>query len=134
MRRRFSFALSSLASLVCAACAADGHPVPLEDLSEAVSTVYCDRVFDCYDATERADILDPDAQSDVGQCAQVYTAMLDEALAPAYRDVAAGRLWYDGDAVTSCLSDIEAASCGAVRIGFDYVGRGCRDAFVPTAP
>jgi hypothetical protein len=133
MRRRFSFALSSLIALTCAACA-NGHPVPLEDLSEAVSTVYCDRVFECYSAAERADILDVDAQPDEAQCAQVYTAMFDEALEPTYRSLAAGTVRYDGDAATSCLSDIEEASCGAIRIGFDYVGERCRDAFVPATP
>lgn len=130
MPSRFSFAMSSLAALMCAACAADGHPIPLEDLSEAVSTVYCDRVFECFDAAEREDMLDARALQSETQCAQVYTEALDEALEPTYRDVAAGTVRYDADAATSCLSDIEAASCGAVRIGFDYVGRGCTDAFV----
>jgi hypothetical protein len=123
--------LSSLIAVASAACATDGRPVPLEDLSEAVSTVFCDRVFECYGPTERADVIDPTAVGDEVSCTQVYTAALDEALEQTYRDVAAGRLRYDGEAVTRCLSEIEAASCGAIQIGFDYAGRTCMDAFVP---
>jgi hypothetical protein len=132
--QRLSLPLSTLVAMMAAACTADGQPVPLEDLSEAVSTVYCDRIFECYDAAERADLLEADAQPDEAQCAQVYTVELDEVLEPSYREVAAGRMRYDGDAATSCLSDIAGASCGAIRIGFDYVGQRCRDAFVSATP
>jgi hypothetical protein len=135
MQRRSPFILSLLIATASAACSTDGgQPLPLEDLSDAVSTVFCDRVFDCYSPAERATVIDADGARDVATCTKIYSSALDEALAPIYRDVAAGRVRYDADAATACLSTVEAASCGAIRIGFDYAARTCMSAFVSISP
>jgi hypothetical protein len=121
-----------VAIVVVAGCQTEeGQPVPLEDLSPALSTVFCDRVFDCYGAADRESILGEPASTDEQTCTRYFTAEFDEQLVPTYQAIAAGETHYDGDAATSCLSTIAEVSCDAIRRGFDIVTLGCDDVFLP---
>ena len=113
--------------------------VPLAELGPRITTLFCDKLFTCCSATERAaagggNLIVP---SDAAECATLYGSFVELFFVGQLQSSAdAGRSVYHADVAASCLDLAEQESCSELTsLGSDgFIPPACDGLLEPRVP
>lgn len=105
-----------LLSLVAVGCGGssdgdddDGAGSGIENMPSSLARSICKLVYQCCSTTERAE--NPFVGNTEAECRSNYSTFLTLAVPEMNQSITKGRMRYDGGALSSCLSQLEAAGC-----------------------
>jgi hypothetical protein len=109
-------------------------PIPVEKVAAEWRKALCDKIYSCCSPAER--MSNPEVGTSVESCQTTLQAETTFFLGDLPTSVAAGRVAYHADKMTTCLADLKARSCDAIKMppGERDVTMMCEGVFEPKVP
>ena len=103
--------------------------VPIQNVPLELAQVACAKLYECCTPEELMDNLIA-GDSEQG-CTVAYGAFMALGLAALQPSIEAGRIAYHGDALATCLPQVQATDCATLRAGNDDPAAECDVVFEP---
>jgi hypothetical protein len=109
-------------------------PIPVEKVAAEWRRALCDKIYACCSPAER--MSNPMVGTSVESCQTTLEAETTFFLGDLPTSVAAGRVAYHADKMTTCLAELKARSCDAIKMppGERDVTMMCEGVFEPKVP
>ena len=109
-------------------------PVPVENVAAVWRKARCDKIYECCSPAER--MSNPGLGTNAQDCQPALERESSTFLGDLPTSVAAGRVAYHADKMTTCLAELKARSCDLVKMppGEKDVTEMCEGVFEPKVP
>jgi hypothetical protein len=108
--------------------------IPVEQVAPLWRKALCDKIYSCCSPAER--MANPEVGASIENCQKTLEAETTFFLGDLPTSVAAGRVAYHPDKMATCLADLKARSCDAIKMppGERDVTMMCEGVFEPRVP
>jgi hypothetical protein len=129
-----AIAMGVLLLVACGGSDTGGGALPLAKVAADVRAALCEKIYTCCSASER--MTNPTIGTDRRSCQDALDGEASILLADIGQSVSQGRVIYHADKMATCLEDIKAASCDAVKnpAGDLSITEMCDEVFEPRVP